>query len=106
MGNNKKELVDFAVTARKYKTTLTSKFVNRKNWQKPIPGEIISVLPGTIISIHVKEGDTVAAGDLILIHEAMKMQNRILAPVSGRIKRIDVAENEKIAKNVLMVTIG
>lgn len=106
MENNKKELVDFAVTARKYKTTLTAKFTRRKNWQKPVPGEIRSVLPGTVISLHVKEGNTVNAGDLILIHEAMKMQNRILTPVSGQVKQIYVTEGEKIAKDVTMVVIG
>lgn len=106
MENDKKELVDFAVTVRKYKTTLTAKFTRRKNWQKPVPGEIRSVLPGTVISLHIKEGDSVNAGDLILIHEAMKMQNRVLAPVSGQVERICVTEGEKVAKDVLMVVIG
>ena len=40
MENEKVKLVDFAVTARKYKTTLTKKFINRPLWVKPVPGEI------------------------------------------------------------------
>ena len=46
MENEKVKLVDFAVTARKYKTTLTKKFINRPLWVKPVPGEIRSILPG------------------------------------------------------------
>ena len=37
-------LVDFAVTARKYKTTLTQKFMNRPIWTKPIAGEVLSLI--------------------------------------------------------------
>ena len=37
MENEKVKLVDFAVTARKYKTTLTKKFINRPLWVKPVP---------------------------------------------------------------------
>ena len=53
MENEKVKLVDFAVTARKYKTTLTKKFINRPLWVKPVPGEIRSILPGTIVSYAV-----------------------------------------------------
>ena len=73
-------LVDFAVTARKYKTTLTQKFMNRPIWTKPVAGEVRSTLPGTVVSLAVKEGDSVKEGDLLLVHEAMKMRNRILSP--------------------------
>ena len=51
MEENKKELVDFVVTARKYKTTLTEKFKNRPVWHKPFPGDVISHLPGTIVEL-------------------------------------------------------
>ena len=40
------EYVDFVVTARKYKTTLTAKYKNRKMWHKPFVGDVISHLPG------------------------------------------------------------
>ena len=39
------EYVDFVVTARKYKTTLTAKYKNRKMWHKPFVGDVISHLP-------------------------------------------------------------
>ena len=100
-----KEFVDFIVTARKYKTLLTEKYKNRQVWHKPFLGDVISNLPGTIIKIEVKEGETVEAGQVLLIHQAMKMLNRVVAPVSGVIAEIGVQEGEKIGKNHLMVKI-
>ncbi len=105
MAENKKELVDFVVTARPYQTTLTKKYLARKEWVAPIAGEVKSVLPGTIISLHVAVGDKVEIGQLLLVHEAMKMQNRIVSPVAGTVVRIAVAEGERIAKNHTMVVI-
>lgn len=100
-----KEYVDFVVTARKYKTLLTKKYINRPVWQKPLPGDVVSLLPGTVLSMKVKVGDSVEVGDLLLIHEAMKMLNRIAAPISGTVTAIEVTEGEKIGKNHLMVKI-
>ena len=98
-------LVDFAVTARKYKTTLTQKFMNRPIWTKPVAGEVRSTLPGTVVSLAVKKGDSVKEGDLLLVHEAMKMQNRILSPVSGTVTEIPVKEGEHLVKGALIMVI-
>ena len=100
------EYVDFVVTARKYKTLLTEKYKNRSVWHKPVVGEVISHLPGTIIQIMVEVGQPVEAGQLLLIHEAMKMQNRVVAPVAGVVAEINVHEGESITKNHLMVKIN
>lgn len=105
MEENKKELVDFVVTARKYKTTLTEKFKNRPVWHKPYVGDVISHLPGTIVELEVKVGDEVEAGQLLLIHQAMKMLNRIVAPVSGVVSEVNVHIGEQIPKDHLMVRI-
>ncbi|GFN35189.1 DUF2118 domain-containing protein [Tepidimicrobium xylanilyticum] len=45
-------------------------------------------MPGTILSINVKEGDTVKEGQILAILEAMKMENEILAPRDGKVKAI------------------
>lgn len=103
--NKERELVDFVVTARKYQTTLTEKFKNRPVWHKPLKGDVVSHLPGTIIELEVKEGDRVEAGQLLLIHEAMKMLNRVVAPVSGVVTKVNVTIGEQIPKDHLMVRI-
>ncbi len=97
------ELVDFAVTARRYKTQLTKKFINRKVWIEPNPYEIYSFIPGTIIQISIKEGDVVKEGDPLLILEAMKMQNRIEMPFTAKIKKLNVNVGDRIPKEMLMI---
>jgi len=89
-----------------YKTNLTSKFENRKKYTVPDAKKIISIIPGTIVKVFVKEGQKVKRGDNILILEAMKMKNRIKSPRPGVIKSIKVKEGEKIAKGMLMVELG
>lgn len=55
-------------------------------------------IQGTIVSIEVKEGETAAAGQLILVMEAMKMEHEIRAPVSARVRRLNVATGDVIAE--------
>lgn len=97
--HQQEEYVDFVVTARKYKTLLTAKYKSRPMWYKPSAGDVVSHLPGTIIKIMVEEGQAVEAGQLLLIHEAMKMQNRVVAPISGVVVELNVKEGDKITKN-------
>ena len=103
MDDKKLELVDFAVTARKYKTLLTIKFANRKTYEVPNPNEIRSYIPGTIIKLKVKEGAKVKAGDTLLILEAMKMMNKVQAPFNGKVKKIHVTEGEKVPKGQVII---
>ena len=105
MENKENEYVDFVVTARKYKTLLTEKYKNRKMWHKPFVGDVISTLPGTVVKIYVEKGQEVEAGQLLLIHQAMKMYNRVVAPVAGTIVELGVTEGDKIPKDHLMVKI-
>ena len=103
MENEKQEYVNFAVTARKYKTLLTKKYQNRKPWVNPSAFDIQSIIPGTILEIFVKEGDIVTEGSPLLILEAMKMQNRIEMPFTARIKKINVEVGLRIPKDSLMI---
>ena len=51
---------------------------------------VATPMPGTLISLNVNEGDTVFEGQEIAVVEAMKMQNQLLAPRAGKIKKIYV----------------
>lgn len=97
------ELVDFAITARKYRTRLTTKYKQRKPWVTPSAYDIHSFIPGTIVEIMVKEGALVKEGTPVLLLEAMKMQNKIEMPFTARIKRINVKKGERIPKEFLMI---
>jgi len=104
--NNPDEFVDFAITARKYKTKITEKYKIRKPWTNPSPYDVQSYIPGTIVKILVKEKQLVKEGEPILILEAMKMQNRIDMPFTARIEKINVKEGERIPKDFLMIELA
>lgn len=60
-------------------------------------------MPGKILEVFVKTGDTVKAGDTLLILEAMKMQNAILASTKGVIKKVLVKEGDATSKSDLLI---
>ena len=86
-----------------YKTRLTAKFKNRELWAKPNEKKIEAVIPGNIQKIMAKEGDEVSAGMPLLILEAMKMRNEVLAPVNGVVLKIHVSEGEMVPKSHLLI---
>ncbi|UZH53951.1 hypothetical protein JRG66_07965 [Salinimicrobium tongyeongense] len=63
-------------------------------------------LPGSIFKMKVKVGDAVAKGDSLLILEAMKMENDVLADQAGVIKEIKVKEGDAVLQNDLLMVIG
>ena len=75
---------------------------------KPAPkaGGIKSPLPGTIIEVFVKEGDTVKMGDRLLILEAMKMENVIKSPADVTIKKIKVQPKQAVEKGEILMEFG
>lgn len=68
--------------------------------------QITAPMPGTIFDIKVNEGDTVAAGDVVLVLEAMKMENEISAPVDGTVQQILVKTGESVNGGDVMIVIG
>lgn len=68
-------------------------------------GELLTQMPGKVVKINVKVGDTVEAGDCVLILEAMKMENEIKCNVAGSVKAIHVNEGDALESGVLMIEI-
>lgn len=97
------KLETFMLNGVEYKTRLTSKWINREKWEEPNPCLLSSHIPGTIMEIEVKEGQTVNEGDTLLILQAMKMNNKLSAPFAGKIKKINVNVGDKIPKGTLMI---
>ena len=62
-------------------------------------------LPGTILSINVKEGDTVAAGQTLLVLEAMKMENNIDAERGGVVKQVFVSAGATVMEGDVLLVI-
>ena len=63
-------------------------------------------LPGTINEIKVNVGDTVKVGDIVLVLEAMKMQNNIESEFSGTVTSITVKQGETVMEGAVLMTIG
>ena len=60
-------------------------------------------MPGKIVSLAVKEGDEVKPGQILLVLEAMKMQNEIPSPTAGTVKKVHVKPGQNVeAKDVLL----
>lgn len=60
-------------------------------------------MPGTVLEIRVKQGDKVKKGDVVLILDAMKMDNELLSPVDGVVKNICVEQGASVAKDQLLI---
>ena len=63
-------------------------------------------LPGTITTINVKVGDTVAVGDTVIVLEAMKMQNNIESEYAGTVTAITVNAGDSVMEGAVLMTIG
>lgn len=68
-------------------------------------GALITQMPGKVVKIYKKEGDTVTKGETVLILEAMKMENEIKSGADGVIKVINIKEGQALEAGFLMVEI-
>lgn len=104
MSNNNLDFITLKIDDGEYITLPTVKYLNRKKWVKKDEKHIEAIIPGTIHKIHVKEGDVVKKGDILIELEAMKMFNHITCPLKqAKVKEILVKENDKVAKNQLLI---
>jgi glutaconyl-CoA/methylmalonyl-CoA decarboxylase subunit gamma len=85
--------------------------------QKPAPvpqtpispasgNSIIAPMPGKIIAVKVSKGQQIKQGDVVIILEAMKMEQEIKSPLSGSIADIFVAAGDTVRKEQALITVG
>ena len=67
---------------------------------------VTSPMPGTILGVKVKEGDAVKAGQLVIILEAMKMENPIVAPKDGTISAIKVSKGDSVNSDDILAILS
>ena len=68
-------------------------------------GDVTAPLPGVLVTISVKEGDTVAVGDELCVLEAMKMKNPIRATRAGKVTAIHVAVGQQVQHGAPLLTL-
>ncbi|MFW6371174.1 MAG: biotin/lipoyl-containing protein [Bacteroidota bacterium] len=99
---------------REVKKTKTPKII-----RKPVPHEekpverkqggtspVTAPLPGTIMSMNVKEGDIVKKNQVLLIMEAMKMENNVLAEKDGVIEKINVKAGDSVLQGDVLIELA
>ncbi len=68
--------------------------------------QVTSPMPGTILSVLVKVGDVVKAGQPVVVLEAMKMENDIPAPVDGKVTSVAAVKGASVETGSLLCTIA
>ena len=74
----------------------------------PVSGgtEMKSPMPGTILSVNVNPGDSVKSGQVLMVLEAMKMENEIMSPVDGTIASVNVNQGATVESGTLLCVIA
>jgi|Deesub1362A_J573_1020465.scaffolds.fasta_scaffold00212_50 oxaloacetate decarboxylase alpha subunit len=94
-------------SVRKETAPATPALKVEKELQKPVAvsGAVTAMLPGVVLKILVSLGDTVKAGQPIMVLEAMKMENEIVSPVDGVVQEIMVKEGDKVETGDLLAVV-
>ena len=72
----------------------------------PAGGEqVTSPMPGTILSINVAAGDTVKRGQVLMVLEAMKMENEIMCPCDGKVASVNTSKGSSVESGTLLCVI-
>lgn len=69
-------------------------------------GRVVTPMPGTLVEVHVSEGDTVEEGDALGVLEAMKMQSTIEAPKDGTVLAVHAEEGDAVEGEEVVFEIG
>jgi len=71
-----------------------------------VGNKVVAPLPGRVISLKVKAGDVVKAGDEVAVLEAMKMENSITSDYDGTVQQVLVAEGDNVATDAVLLIVG
>ena len=97
------------INGKVYSVTLKDKFdlllekMGMNNGSSGKANHVKAPMPGLIIDLRVKEGDTVMPGDALLILEAMKMENLIKASAQSVVKSVKVKKGDSVEKNQVLI---
>ena len=68
-------------------------------------GAVVSPMPGTILEVKVKEGDSVSVGQVVVILEAMKMETEIVSEVAGSVAAVRVKKGDAVDTDTVLVEV-
>ncbi|MCU1602887.1 MAG: acety-l/propionyl-CoA carboxylase subunit alpha [Frankiales bacterium] len=87
-----------------FELTLLPRFPSKE--KELVEGGLVAPLPGGVISVGVAAGDSVTAGQLLVVVEAMKMEHRITAPADGTVDEVRVSVGQQVAAGDLLVVLS
>ncbi len=70
------------------------------------PGHVTTTMPGNVVDVLVQEGDSVEAGQAVLIAEAMKMETEVHANIAGTVKAVYVSKGDRVTPGEILIEIG
>ena len=76
-----------------------------KRKQASEPGHVTTSMPGNVVDVLVKVGDSVKAGQAVLVSEAMKMESEIQAAIAGTVKAVNVAKGDRVNPGEILIEI-
>ena len=104
--------IKLLVDAKEYTVEVTGRAIATKAKPKAAKkgpagakGAVTAQMTGRVISVNVKPGDKVTEGQILLIVEAMKMENEIAAPLAGTVKEVAVAAGARVSEGDLLLQI-
>ena len=104
--------IKLLVDAKEYTVEVTGRAIASKAKPKAAKkgpagarGAVTAQMTGRVISVNVKPGDSVTEGQILLIVEAMKMENEIAAPLAGTVKEVAVAAGARVSEGDLLLQI-
>jgi len=101
----KDELRKLVIDDTEYTTEVPEKKIGPAYGLKD-PLEARAFIPGNIIEVRVSPGDRVRRGDVLLLLEAMKMYNEIVAEADGTVEEVAVSVGDRVTKNQLLVKLS
>ncbi len=69
-------------------------------------GGLIAPMPGKILEVHVREGQSVSSGDVLMVMEAMKMEHKIVASSDGKVDSINFKEGDQVPQGAELLSIS
>lgn len=70
---------------------------------RPVDGKITAPMPGTVLQVTCTNGQMVKKGDVLLVLEAMKMENEIQSPTDGKVQELKVAKGQSVDAGDILV---